>query len=60
MAEPDPRANDEAAPGIHADPTWPADGGSDEEGATGDADQDSSNASSLQHVPIKRKGSPKR
>jgi ribonuclease E len=72
VAERDPRADEEAATGIHADPTWPADGSpqdersdetGDEDGDTDgdtDDDQDSANASSLLHVPIKRKGSRKR
>ncbi len=66
VAEPDPRADEEAKTAIHADPTWPEDGnpedGNPEDGKPEDHDseQDSSNGSSLLHVPIKRKGSRKR
>jgi hypothetical protein len=73
VAEPDPRAEEEVATGIHADPTWPTDAKPEDEhgdqGSAGDgedsadsedADHDSGSASSLMHVPIKRKGSRKR
>jgi len=73
VAEPDPRAEEEAATGIHADPTWPTDakpedehgdrgstGDGEENADSGDVDDDSASASSLLHVPIKRKGSRKR
>ena len=64
VAEPDPRAAEEAATPIHGDPTWPdeserPDGSSDQSEQEKEDDRDSGGVS-LTHVPIKRKGSRKR
>jgi ribonuclease E len=67
VAEPDPRAVEEAATPIHGDPTWPdeserPDGSSehsDQSEQEKEDDRDSGGVS-LTHVPIKRKGSRKR
>ena len=64
VAEPGPRAAEEAATPIHGDPTWPdeserSDGSSHQSEQEKEDDRDSGGVS-LTHVPIKRKGSRKR
>ena len=67
VAEPDPRAVEEAATPIHGDPTWPDEseraGGSSEHSDQSEQEKEDDRDSggvSLTHVPIKRKGSRKR
>jgi hypothetical protein len=67
VAQPDPRAAEEAATPIHGDPTWPGeserpDGSPDasDQSVQDEEDDRDSGGVSLTHVPIKRKGSRKR